>query len=286
MPLPGFRDQTRLPDFEVRVRFISQDEGGRKTPADQGYRPDMTFAGEAHTWMINPEFLRDDGSSFALHEPVPQSVRANMYVIHEEARLLARDIVYVGRRVRMVEGSRPVALGEVTAIKNLPNELSEHEGSASAFAPSARAYIRWLNATTSNEVRAANMPELHELLARLQSAAALLPAVGPTSDDLPQKRDTAALEAVPSLGSKLPVKGYRFVFNPLNDKECDPVLTTLENDLKDIYKDLKDGLVLYGAGSYQDALWVWHSLYYWHWGRHLSHAQCAVWQYLSDGNWP
>lgn len=245
----------------------------------------MGFSGKPGISMINPEFLREDGSAFALHEPVPQSVRANMYVIHEASRLIIRDIAFVGRGVRMVEGSRTVALGEITAIKNLPNELCKHEGSASAFASLARAYIRWIDTTASNPAEPANMPQLRELLARLQGAAALLPAVGPTTDDLPRDNDPAEREAPLSLGRVLPIKGYCFVFNPLEDKEGDSVLTTLEDDLIDIYRDVKQGLALYDLGDYQDAVWTWHLSYYIHWGRHLSHAQCAVWQYLADGNW-
>jgi Elongation factor Tu C-terminal domain len=122
MPLPGFRDQSRLPDFEVAVTFVDAEEGGRRTPATQGYRPDMIFADDPHAWMINPEFLRDDGSSYPVGARVPRSVRANMYVIYEERRPLVRDIVRIGQAVRMVEGSRTVATGEVTAIKNMPND--------------------------------------------------------------------------------------------------------------------------------------------------------------------
>ncbi len=98
-------------------------------PAHQGYRPDMLFANEPHTWMIWPEFLREDGSSYSLHEPVPSNVRANMYVANPETRSLVRPIVLIGRKIKMVEGPHPVAVGEVTAIKNMPNELVD-EGQA------------------------------------------------------------------------------------------------------------------------------------------------------------
>ena len=117
------RSPGREPDFEVEVRFLTPEEGGRKTAAHQGYRPDMVFVGEPHTWMIWPEFLREDGSPYELHEPVPldATARANMYVCYDELRALVRPFVYVGRKVHMVEGTYPVAVGEVTALKNLPN---------------------------------------------------------------------------------------------------------------------------------------------------------------------
>jgi hypothetical protein len=148
MPLPQARDQSRLPDFEVVVRFLGADEGGRKTPAHQGYRPDMAFADEPHTWMISPRFIRDDGSSFPTGEPIPHLVRANMFVVSAEVRPLLRPVVTVARKVRMVEGSHAVAVGEVTSIENLSNDLAEYEGAASAFALPATAYMRWFWATS------------------------------------------------------------------------------------------------------------------------------------------
>jgi hypothetical protein len=245
----------------------------------------MLFADEPHTWMISPHFIRDDGSSFPTGQPIPRVARANMFVISTEVRPLVRPIATVGRKVRMVEGSHAVAVGEVTAIKNLPNDLAEHEGAASAFALPARAYLRWFWATIAEEVKVADMQNLHELLARLQAAAALLPAVWTAGEDSPRIRRKTAADSASNIMLKLPVKEYSFVFNPLDEKERDPVLTALGNDLEDIYKNINDGLELYDAGSYQDALWTWQSLYYVHWGRHLSHAQTAIWQYLSQGNW-
>jgi hypothetical protein len=245
----------------------------------------MAFADEPHTWMISPRFIRDDGSSFPPGEPIPELVRANMFVVSAEARPLVRPVVTVGRKVRMVEGSHAVAVGEVTSIKNLPNDLAEHEGAASAFALPARAYLRWFWATSVAETKAADMQDLHELLARLQAAAAVLPAVWPTGEDSPRIRHKTAADSASSIMLKLPVKEYSFIFNPLDEKEGDSVLTTLGNDLEVIYRNVNDGLELYDAGSYKDALWTWQSLYYVHWGRHLSFAQSAIWQYLSQGNW-
>src|ERR1700729_1674997 len=273
MPVPGAGDQTRLPDFEVAVAFLDAAEGGRKTPASQGYRPDMVFESDRHTWMIHPEFLREDGSSYSIGARVPRSTRANMYVFSTHVRQLLRNIVRVGEKVRMVEGSHAVALGEVTAVKNLPNELSEYEGAASAFALPAKAYVHWLERTADSEAKGASMAELHEILARLQIAAALLPAIGTTREESRSLHFTKAANLASSVAIKLPVKDYSFVFNPLDQNEWTPVRTTLANDLDDIYSNINDGLELYDAGSYQDALWKWHSLYYIHWGRHLSHAQ-------------
>lgn len=84
----------------------------------------MTFDGEPQVWIINPEFVDENSSAYDLGQPVPGTVRANMYILSAQARPLLRSIVYVGRKVSMVEGMHPVATGEITAIKNLPNALS------------------------------------------------------------------------------------------------------------------------------------------------------------------
>lgn len=82
----------------------------------------MVLVDAPHTWMIWPEFLRENGSPYELNERISGRVRANMYVCNPEVRPLVRPLVYIGRKVQMVEGTHPVAVGEVTAIKNLPNE--------------------------------------------------------------------------------------------------------------------------------------------------------------------
>lgn len=59
---------------------------------------------------------------------------------------------------------------------------------------------------------------------------------------------------------------------------------TISDDLNDIHRDLMEGLVLLRGGHIANALWHWHVTHYTHWGRHLSHAQSAIWKYLSRGN--
>lgn len=150
---------------------------------------------------------------------------------------------------RSLDGVHAVAVGEVTAIKNLPNDLAEHEGAASAFALHASAYVRWFRATSAAETKAADMQGLHELLARLQAAAALLPAVWSTGQDSPRIRHEAATYTASRIMLKLHVNEYSFIFNPLDEKERDPVATTLGNDLEDIYRNVNDGLEPHDAGG-------------------------------------
>lgn len=279
------RGADRLPDFEVVVSFLTPEEGGRTMPAHQGYRPDMVFADEPHTWMIWPDFLREDGSPYTLHEPVPRHVRADMYVCYVESRPLVRSIVHVGRKVKMVEGSHPVAVGEVTAIKNLPNGLGEEADAAIAFYQPANVYLRWFQKARSKD-SAVNLRELHAILGRLQAAAAELPPVAPDEDDeAGSEPGQRAVKQRNKLRATLPVDAYGKIFDPLDDRDLTCVVASLKDDLEDIYADVSKGAALYNRRRYRNALWAWHFSYYTHWGRHLSCAQAAIWQYLSAGNW-
>jgi hypothetical protein len=85
-----------------------------------------------------------------------------------------------------------------------------------------------------------------------------------------------------ALAEHLPISVYAFIFNPLDENDRTAILTTLNDDLADIYSDLADGIALANEGYYHDALWHWRSLYFGHWGRHAVHAQAAIWQYLRE----
>jgi hypothetical protein len=166
--------------------------------------------------------------------------------------------------------------------------VTDPAGTARDFAFQAEAYVRWLDRVTTSEASPVNMRDLHELLGLLQAAAARLPAVAP--GDEPDSELAYKRCAMADVSPKLPVDAYSVVFNPLEYDPLElnspkPVIAMIADDLSDIYNDLMEGLALYRAGRIQNALWQWHFSYYAHWGRHLSHAQSAIWQYLSEGNW-
>jgi Domain of unknown function (DUF5063) len=79
--------------------------------------------------------------------------------------------------------------------------------------------------------------------------------------------------------SNLPIKSYWDVFNPLED--TDPIVSSLADDLTDIYLDVKKGLVLFESSYPWDAAWEWRFNFQIHWGRHLVGAQRAIHEYLS-----
>lgn len=66
---------------------------------------------------------------------------------------------------------------------------------------------------------------------------------------------------------------YREIYDPLADKE--PVEGSLRDDLLDIYRDLKEGLLLFDSpdeADRQTAVWTWKLNFMLHWGEHATGA--------------
>jgi hypothetical protein len=166
--------------------------------------------------------------------------------------------------------------------------MAELLANARDFATNAELYVHWFDQVVSDEASTVSLRRLHEILGSLQAAAARLTGVAPGDEaafDFEKNRDNVDI-----LRRKLPVDAYSVVFNPLEHDPTEvnppiPVMATISDDLSDIYRELMQGLVLFQSGQIESALWQWHFTYYAHWGRHLSHAQSAIWQYLCEGNW-
>jgi len=65
---------------------------------------------------------------------------------------------------------------------------------------------------------------------------------------------------------------YWQVFDPTEDDKA--IFGTLADDIADIYRDLKEGLVLIEAHEAppEDIIWNWRLLFYSHWGKHAIDA--------------
>ena len=113
-------------DFEVRYRFYSEAEGGRKSQQFfQGYRCDWVYADfEAdeprQVWMIWPIFIDDNGQF------VPESARVNlegtahMMIVNEDLRqTVHKDRIRPGVKGFFVEGPIKVAEAIVTRVGSL-----------------------------------------------------------------------------------------------------------------------------------------------------------------------
>ena len=128
--------------------------------------------------------------------------------------------------------------------------------------------------------------EIYRVLPRLINQGINLPSVKPSDEDgaTPEEKQSPSRpggrmneEQWRQLYNLLQEKLgdwdlYWQVFNPNTDKEAD--CGSLADDLADIYRDLKDGLVLnekYPARP-ENAIWQWRLLYYAHWGKHAIDA--------------
>lgn len=117
----------RPPDFRAAVSFLTEEMGGRRQPPPQGiYKPDIRYAGDPDTqaWMVWPLFLSNEDTELECGASVPKRCNANFYIVDEQLR---RDVhvsrLKVGVRFDLVEGSRRVAVCEVTALLALHADL-------------------------------------------------------------------------------------------------------------------------------------------------------------------
>jgi hypothetical protein len=119
--------QSRLghpPDFKVKYRFYTKEEGGRQTIPYQGYRSDFWYPHPDHPsngiFMIWPEF-EDDAGNIILDngKSVLPSGIANMWIIVPERRPYHYDKIQAGTIGYFMEGSKRVAECEVIEILGL-----------------------------------------------------------------------------------------------------------------------------------------------------------------------
>jgi hypothetical protein len=108
----------RPPDFEVRYRFLTADEGGCKSAPRQHLRRDFLYDGDdPHRdgiFAIYPEFADVAGSTLP-EGPVPYKGLAYMFILDPNMREL------IHRRRIAVEGSKKIAECEVTKLIGLAN---------------------------------------------------------------------------------------------------------------------------------------------------------------------
>lgn len=94
----------------------------------------------------------------------------------------------------------------------------------------------------------------------LYSKALYLPDVEPEEDEV------SDIElSVPQIISD-EYNHYWKVFNPYHLDA--PVGASLSDDILDIYKDVKRGIILYEKNEYAEAIWEWKFNFEIHWGSH------------------
>ena len=109
------------------------------------------------------------------------------------------------------------------------------------------------------------------LLPQIYSLSHQLPDVELPDDDSTEENEE---EVESPMGKITKLLGkydlYSTVFDPITD--ADALKTTMSDDLSDIYRDLKRGLIKYDTGEEQDrreAIWEWKFNMEIHWGEHV-----------------
>ncbi len=109
-------------DFEVAYRFLSYEEGGRKSgPPHQPYRSDWSYEGDDPQgngiYMIWPIFLDDEGQIVEPNRTVPNEGTAQMFIVNDELRqAFHAKRLDTGVRGYFMEGSKRVAEAVVTKL--------------------------------------------------------------------------------------------------------------------------------------------------------------------------
>jgi translation elongation factor EF-Tu-like GTPase len=95
-------------DIEVEMTFLTSEEGGRRTPARQGYRPQFYYDG--HDWDAAHTYIGTD-------EVLPgQTVRAYLSFLSPDLQV---GRINPGLEFLIREGSRTVARGRVLQVLEL-----------------------------------------------------------------------------------------------------------------------------------------------------------------------
>jgi hypothetical protein len=153
----------------------------------------------------------------------------------------------------------------------------ESNSSVINFADVVRRYCAWAEGRPepNDDLRMAR-----RLLAELHLAVLDLPTEIPDTETRADSLSADDWKAIRNRFQHLPINGRWDVFNPLVEEP--PVFNTLCDDLSDIWRDLKEGLVLYDRGEIEEAVWEWQFNFEIHWGRHLTGAQRAIHAYFSE----
>ena len=126
------------------------------------------------------------------------------------------------------------------------------------------------------------LKEVHLLLPRLYAAALALPRVEPDTES-PGEREVThdnwqALYT--DLADRLGRWGSYFdVCDPYDEANHEPVRMSLADDLADIYRDVKSGLLAeqsVTAARPNDVLWTWRFEFESHWAAHAARALRAL----------
>jgi hypothetical protein len=147
-----------------------------------------------------------------------------------------------------------------------------------AFAVSAEAYCRWAEEEPHGTVQDARIART--LTAELFRRAIDLPQIFEDVVEAPEISIDEYQHVYRRFGA-LPFNYYSECFDPLIVPAEEPVTADLADDLADIWRDLKAGLILYQTSNRVAAAWQWRFHFEIHWGHHVSAAIYALQSWFS-----
>ncbi len=126
------------------------------------------------------------------------------------------------------------------------------------------------------------------LLLRLYDGAMRLPDTVARQEDAPQISHETWKSMFDSISAGMPGRDcYWTVFEPLEPNPPSPVVGSLADDLADIWRNLKSGLLLIdhrGPNCRSSAVWEWRFSFESHWGRHAVEAITVLHALSGDSN--
>jgi hypothetical protein len=142
-----------------------------------------------------------------------------------------------------------------------------------SFVEAAREFCRWAEADPSDAT--SELDTALRLLSGLYHQAALQPHdVAEAHPDLPE--EAVPNEAIYKRFGALPVGYYAETLDPFAVPSGEVGVGDIADDLRDIYRDVKVGLLAHEAGRPTEALGHWAWTFRYHWGRHAAGALRAL----------
>jgi hypothetical protein len=155
--------------------------------------------------------------------------------------------------------------------------MAADSSSAQEFSNTVREYCKFIEEDDTTQSRDYALRCL-QLLLTLHSQGLRLPELkaGRSEDGIGMEQWKAIRDRI---ASKLDRDCYSMIFEPFDEFPV-PILASLSDDLGDIWKDLKEGLVQFDLGTKpgtENAVWMWRFGLEYHWGTHHSaHAIGAL----------
>jgi hypothetical protein len=146
------------------------------------------------------------------------------------------------------------------------------------FVSAARAFIALAESPASADEHSEGMATRQCVVALISAVLALPPGSPETA--APDISNDEYQHIFRRFGA-LPFNFYSQCFNPLVVPAEEPVVADLADDLADIWRDVKAGLLLYESGEPESAVWHWSNHYSFHWGHHATAALYALQSWFS-----